>query len=101
MISEYLQKNDGTRFGALAAAVNDKGEITIGHSKWHKTLDGYDPKRGMGIAIGRAVTDRGAKPALGIVKHIGPFVARAKRYYKTDKFSANTTDMLIDAEVDF
>lgn len=98
MISEYVQKqsgpNKGERYGAFAATLNEAGEIVIGHSKWHAKLDKYDPKRGMSIAVGRAEKDSDAALAQSLRKKIKPFVRRAKRYYKTDRFSGNTMKLL-------
>lgn len=98
MISQYVKKN-GTKIGALAARKNESGEITIGHSKWHKLMDDYNPARGMSIAIGRSTADRGTTPALSITNHIAPFVKRAMKYYKTDKLSSSTRDMLVKCKI--
>lgn len=99
MITEYVKKkggpNKGTKYGAFAARLNEDGEIVIGHSKWHSSKDVYSPAFGMRVAVARAIKDSKAPLSLSLRKKVKPFVERAKRYYKTNKFSNNTEEMLL------
>lgn len=80
----------GVKKGALVAIKNDKDEIVIGHSRWHRKKDKYNPKHGMQIAIERAETDSKAAIATSLIPHLAAFIDRSKKYFKTKVFSENT-----------
>jgi len=89
-----LNSGKGLKRGALVALKNEDGEIFLGHSRWHRKLDKYDPNQGMEIAIKRAETDSKAPIATSLIPHLAAFISRAEKYFKTTKFSENTTALV-------
>jgi len=79
-----IRKQRGKKVGVLVADLNEQGKVVIGHSKWHKKLDEYDPKFGSGVAMDRLKSDSKAPPALSILSDYLKFKERVTKYFKSD-----------------
>lgn len=90
MLIQYVRNGKGQKAGALVAKTNIAGHIVIGHSRWAKSIDRYDPAMALRVAKDRADKDSKVAPALSILEKYNKFISRARKYYKNCPLSANT-----------
>jgi hypothetical protein len=94
MIIRYIRDKKNQKAGVLVAMLNGEGRIVIGHSKWHKKLDGdkYNWKLGRKVAIERAEKDSTTPPAFSFKREYFEFIQRVKRYFKDVELTENTLE---------
>lgn len=91
----------GQRVGVLIATLNNEGQIVIGHSKWHRHYDEYDPEFMEQVAEDRINTGSTVAPALSIAKNYLNFIERAQRYFKGANLSDSTKSALKNLDKKF
>jgi len=102
MIKRFVRtgKKQGKKVGVLIAVVNDDNKIVIGHSKWNRKIDPYNPAFGEKVATKRIESDSSVEPASSITREYVDFARRAIRYFKGAELSEGTTKALTKASLE-
>ena len=99
MIKRFVRtgKKQGKKVAVLIATVNEDNKIVVGHSKWNRKMDPYNPSFGEIVARRRMEAESSVPPATSIAKDYVAFVERAQRYFKDTELSESTAQAFVKA----
>lgn len=88
MIKEFIREDKTKQPRGVAVAIKKDGEVLYGYSLLNTTLDKFNKKLGLDIAIHRATSEKGYKlpdvleRELMVLKAFQRIEARALKYFK-------------------